>query len=99
MSLAPDSKIVLIFYTVIILSLVFMFTFADQIQDQSTRKYIHLSMGLLWTFAGAFTSTYLPKIYKKTFWELQRREQRVILVAIIIAALGVFLVFRILIGL
>ena len=94
MGLNTDSKIILSFYFSIIISLVLIFTVVDKVQDIVTKRYLQLAIGIFWAISGAYVSTYLPKLYKKSFWQLQRREQRVVLMAVIISALGIILIIR-----
>jgi O-antigen/teichoic acid export membrane protein len=89
MPLHPDSRLVLIFYSTIALSLLIFNYLAAEYE---LCDYGYIGLGSLWAVCGVFFARRLQHLYASSFWKMRPREQKFIAIALLVASLGFFLV-------
>ncbi len=92
MPLNQDSKIIFLFYGFIIFSMCLGWIWLDRLADRTVATYIHFTLGLSWAASGIWVARDLQKIYDEPFREMALRKKRSILMAILVASFGLFVV-------
>ena len=88
MALNTDSKIILPFYGLLLLT-IFVFLY---LLDSDTSTY-RIILGAIWTMAGIYTARKLHLAYPVSFWKLPPQTRKFIIIAIIVASFGIFIIF------
>lgn len=88
MALNKDSKIILPFYGLLLLT-IFVFLY---LLEQDTSNY-RIILGFIWAASGIFTASRLQLAYPVSFWKLPPQTRKFIIIAIIVAAFGIFVIF------
>lgn len=91
-TLNKDSQLILSFYGLFFLSMLIFFTLLNY-KTSPAKHYSNVGLGLFWLLSGSYFALRLQQHYGKSFWQLSGRAQKFILIPLLIAGFGGFMVF------
>ena len=92
MSLNKDSKIMFCFYGVFLVSVFFFMYYVKDKMQAPLLYYANIGLGMIWASSGLIALLKLNKNYhRQKFWKLKAREQKFILISVVITSIGLFM--------